>query len=304
MSYFKPRAIDFLKKALGEEGFESLEKFEIFKKKTNTVVDPEEIKIALQIVPKTILSLLQSELSQMKENEGKRVKLPVEPEATLDITKHSNDVYSGDIVQSGKIVTTFKNRTLPSVGLVIMTSFELYDLNDLDRINLDLKSDKALNIEKEIEKAIDERFKIQDLVSKLVDKKISERDAIEEVVKMKMSKLIFENSANAEGHLKEKVKKSQLKLKEFLNKTNSKKAKIHNIKIEKSEKVTCPDCGKKIFDQSGFSGCVCFGPDMNKKIFLTKAENGVKISFSNSWDPENIEMLLQIIREKRNRGGA
>lgn len=95
--------------------------------------------------------------------------------------------------------------------------------------------------------------------------------------------------------------KKKLKLKDFLDKKTKKKNASYEIKIEKSESVNCPDCGNKIFDESGFSGCVCFGLDMNKKIHIKKNENGIKMSFSKHWDPENIEMLLATLKELKNR---
>jgi len=298
MSY-TPKAIEFLTKALGKDGFEELNKVELYKKKTNTVLDPEEIKIALQIVPRTILSLLQNELGSMKENEGKKVKIPVEPEAYLDVTKFANDVYSGEIQQEGKIIGSFRYRSLPGVGLVIMSAFELYDVNDFDRMgkpSFDLDLQMVQNI-------IDERLKVRDLVSKVVDQKLSERQAVEEMVKMKLSQMWRESKENKK-EIEEKVEmqKKPLKLKQFLERKDRKKdLPFYEIKIEKSENVTCPDCGKKIFDDSGFSGCICFGPDRNKKIHIRKNEEGVALSFSKTWDPENIEMLIEVLRERSNR---
>jgi hypothetical protein len=313
---YKPQAITFLKKTLGEDGFEELNKIELYKKKTNTVLDHEEIKTALQIVPRTILSFLQKELGEMKENEGKEIKIPVEPEAFLNVTKYANDVYSGEIRQKGEIVSSFKHRSLPGVGLVIMSAFELYDIDDLNRIGSQSSSD-ILNIER-VQDIIDEKLRLRDLVSKVVDEKLSQRQAIEELVKMRLSQMLFESSNNLEkpdnveeqeNKKEEKkqekelaMKKKPLKLKQFLEKKAAKKTNpFYEIKIEKNESVTCPDCGNKIFDDSGFSGCICFGPDRNKKIHIRKNESGIKLSFSRQWDPENIEMLLEVLRERKNR---
>jgi hypothetical protein len=316
MSY-KPQAIIFLKKTLGEDGFEELNKIELYKKKTNTVLDHEEIKTALQIVPRTILSFLQKELGEMKENEGKEIKIPVEPEAFLSVTKYANDVYSGEIRQKGEVVSSFKYRSLPGVGLVIMSAFELYDIDDLNRMGSQPSSD-IVNIER-VQEIIDERLRLRDLVSKVVDEKLSQRQAIEELVRMRLSQMLLESLSNLEKpnnveeqeNKKDEEKKQEkepamakkpLKLKQFLEKKAAKKSgPSYEIKIEKNESVTCPDCGNKIFDESGFSGCICFGPDRNKKIHIRKSENGVKLSFSRQWDPENIEMLLEVLRERKNR---
>jgi hypothetical protein len=319
---YKPQAIIFLKKTLGEDGFEELNKVELYKKKTNTVLDHEEIKTALQIVPRTILSFLQKELGEMKENEGKEIKIPVEPEAFLSVTKFANDVYSGEIRQKGEIVSSFKYRSLPGVGLVIMSAFELYDIDDLNRMGKQSFSD-SLDV-KRIQDIIDEKLRMRDLISKVVEEKLSQRQAIEELVKMRLSQMLLESSSfsdkknDLEEEEKEKEKEKEeeakkekelkmekklSKLKQFLERKAAKKSKpSYEIRIEKSESVICPDCGNKIFDEkSGFSGCVCFGPDRNKKIHIKKSENGIKLSFSKQWDPENIEMLLEVLRERRNR---
>jgi hypothetical protein len=330
---YKPQAIIFLKKTLGEDGFEELNKVELYKKKTNTVLDHEEIKTALQIVPRTILSFLQKELGEMKENEGKEIKIPVEPEAFLSVTKFANDVYSGEIRQKGEIVSSFKYRSLPGVGLVIMSAFELYDIDDLNRMGKQSFSD-SLDV-KRIQDIIDEKLRMRDLISKVVEEKLSQRQAIEELVKMRLSQMLLESSSfsdknnDLEEEEKEKeekekeekekeekekeekeekekelkMEKKPSKLKQFLERKAAKKSKpSYEIRIEKSESVICPDCGNKIFDEkSGFSGCVCFGPDRNKKIHIKKSENGIKLSFSKQWDPENIEMLLEVLRERRNR---
>ena len=48
-----------------------------------------------------------------------------------------------------------------------------------------------------------------------------------------------------------------------------------------------------------FAGCICYGDDMDKKIYMSKSEKGVKVRFGKGWDPENIEMLLEVLRSKR-----
>jgi hypothetical protein len=68
--------------------------------------------------------------------------------------------------------------------------------------------------------------------------------------------------------------------------------------MTKGEIISCPDCGKEIFSKTGFSGCICYGSDMNKKVFLKKTDNGIKVSFPKSWDIENVEMLLEVLQRK------
>src|SRR5208282_6851328 len=116
----------FLKHTLGEDFLESLTKTELWKPGTKSTTDHEEIRTALQIVPRTVMALLIRELSTMEVGQNKAIPLFVASNATLNVTKHERDVYSGDIVCTGKKVTEFKFRSLPGVGLVIMSTFELY----------------------------------------------------------------------------------------------------------------------------------------------------------------------------------
>jgi hypothetical protein len=305
---YKPKALEFLKNVLGEEGFEELHKVEIFKRKSNVTLDPEEIRTALQIVPRTVLSFLQKELTPMKDGEGKKIKIPVEQDAYLQITKLENDVYSGEIQESGKVISNFKYRSLPGVGLVIMSALELYDVNNLDymgKINFDVDFQRIQNL-------IDERLKLKSLASNIIAKQMPVGKAVEEMIKTRLTQILSEGKKKNELDKSEqkdvestlmKSEKKPLKLKEFLNKKEKKKTSspFYEIKIEKNENVTCPDCGKKIFGDSGFSGCICFGPDRNKKIHIRKNEDGVALSFSKTWDKENIEMLLEVLRERENR---
>lgn len=69
--------------------------------------------------------------------------------------------------------------------------------------------------------------------------------------------------------------------------------------MAKSETVNCPDCGQTIFGQTGgYSGCICYGQDQHRKIWLKKTEDGVQIRFSKGWDPDNISQLLETLRKK------
>ena len=103
-----------------------------------------------------------------------------------------------------------------------------------------------------------------------------------------------------EGVSTEPLTKGTEKLHEFIQQRKEKvKKNEFSIQLAKGEQVTCPDCGKHIFSNGAFSGCICLGDDMDKKIFITKAESGVKIRFGKGWDQENIELLLELLRRKR-----
>lgn len=310
----------FLKKALGEDFFQSLEKFELWKQGTKTVIDHEEIKTALKIVPRTLMSFLISHLQPMKIGDTKEIRIPLEHgQPLLRVTKHEKDVYSGEIEDSvgesaEKKVAEFKYRSIPGVGLVVMSAFELYSVEDLDKAPQHEIADGTLEM---VQKLIDERLALHDLIGKVVDKRLAERDAVQQLVLAKLSDKISEDrpkdrpkeleSAIEKDRPKEsapEMKKSEKQkgspLKGFLeNRSNKLKKKEYSIELVKGENVSCPDCGQNIFDGKAFSGCVCFGDDMDKKVYLAKSENGFKVRFGKGWDEENIEMLLEVLRRKR-----
>lgn len=284
----------FLKKALGDEGFEALNKIEMVKESTQTVVDHQEVATALQIVPRTMLSFLQRELSAMPEKTNKTIELPVHPVAKMDITKFANDVYSGEIYRDGKILAKFKYRTIPGVGLVIMTTFELYDREDIQKI----QPESNPNQTQDIQRIIDERLGLQSMVRQIVDQKMMEKEAIQFMINAKLTQLIHESSKKDEP-----TTEKPTKLKDFLSKVKNKTLNKNEftVKIDTLEKTSCPDCGKSLFKGNSFSGCLCLGDDRDSKISIKKTENGVKLTFPRSFDPENIQSLLEILK-KKNRG--
>lgn len=323
----------FLKKTLGQDFLESLEKFELWKPGTKSVVDPEEIKTALKIVPRTIMSLLIRELVPMAIGENKDITLPVSPEAILHVTKHERDVLSGEITQENKRVTEFKFRSIPGVGLVIMSAFELYDVDQLTKPASE--SPEIQDVGRQIQAKIDERLALHDLVNKVVDKKIAEKDAIQQLILAKLTQELEEKkeqkkkiadlaqvakdsapmeeeyfrgmangieviNATVNDHEPDFVgPKKGSPLKDFLEARKKKKSPEHIFQLTKGEIVNCPDCGKDLFDGNVFSGCVCLGDDRDKKVYIKKSEDGFKIRFGKSWDPENIELLLEVLRRKR-----
>jgi len=306
----------FLKKTLGEDFFESLAKFELWKPGTRTTVDHEEIKTALMIVPRTIMALVIRELSPMQIGETKEFGLPIEgsQNAMVRLTKHERDVYSGEVLEDNKLVVDFKYRSIPGVGLIIMSAFELYDTEQLTKDN---KQAPPEDVNQKIQHMIDERMALHSMVSRVVDKKLQERDAIKQLILEKISQALpvkeemkeepkqeekpveMVHPALAEVHMAKSVKKES-PLKNFLeHKKNKLKPTEFSIEMAKGEHVDCPDCKKNIFDGTVFSGCVCLGDDMDKKIYIKKTEEGMKIRFGRGWDPENIEMLLEVLRSKR-----
>lgn len=326
----------FLKKTLGEDFFESLEKVELWKPGTRTTIDHEEIKTALQIVPRTVMAMLIRELGPMSLGETKEVELFVGAQAKMRVTKHERDVYSGEIEQDNKVIVDFKYRSLPGIGLVILSAFELYDTEKLqDKQPSALAEDSS----EKIQKIIDERLALHDLVNKVVDRKLMQKEAVNQLLLMRLTQELedskkkskdiaqlaqlskesapmdneyFRGMANGmavadavvnkkEPEFVEAPKKSKgSPLKSFLESREQKlKKNEFSVQLAKGENVNCPDCGKNIFDGQLFSGCVCLGDDMEKRVFIKKTEDGIKVRFSKGWDQENIEMLLEVLRRKR-----
>lgn len=318
----------FIKKTLGEDFLESLQKFELWKPGTRTTIDHEELKTALQIVPRIIMSFLIKELAPLEIGENKRVSIPVKEAATLNATKLERDVYSGNVEQDGKVLVDFKYRSIPGIGLIIMSAFELYDINNLHgNVNVEHSDTEKL------QQLIDERLHLHDLIGKVIDKKLMEREAIGKLVLSKLTDIMQEKEKKEQAIVEltkiqeettpqtdeyfrgmtnglkvaESVvtgkdpefvppQKGSEKLKKFLHKRKNNRE--FAVQLTKSQVVNCPDCGKDIFKDMIFSGCICLGSDMDKKLFIKKTEDGIKVRFGKNWDQENIEMLLEILRRR------
>lgn len=306
----------FLNKTLGEDFFESLAKFELWKPGTRTTIDHEEIKTALMIVPRTVMALLIRQLTPMNIGETKEFGLQISKYKTamVRLTKHERDVYSGEVLENNKRVVDFKYRSIPGVGLIIMSAFELYDTSKL--MKNDEESEKeasdiaAQDLTLKVQHLIDERLALHDLIGKVVEKKMEQRDAIKQLIMAKISETLPKaekpkdldpESFMPEIHKSEPIStKKESPLKGFLDqKKNKIKPSEFDINMSKGEHVHCPDCLKNIFDGEVFSGCVCLGDDREKKVYIKKTEEGVKIRFGRGWDHENIEMLLEVLRSKR-----
>jgi hypothetical protein len=300
------KAAYFLKKTLGEDFDSSLQKFELYKPSTRTVVDHEELRTALQIVPRTIMSMLIRELTPMGVGDTKDIMLPVESGATLSVTKAAHDVYNGKIAHDSNNIDTsrkpldFQYRAIPGIGLIIMSEFELYDVDQLTENHPNVTKDMS----HAVQRMVDERMNLHSLVNKVVDKKMMERDALQQLVLAKlthvMEKPIDLGMPKEESKLEEPAKKSEDQpkykgspLKRFLDERKKKKPKEFHVQMMKGETVNCPDCGNNIFDGAAFSGCVCLGDP--GKVYVRKTEEGIKIRFGKGWDAENIEMLLETL---------
>lgn len=307
----KKNAEIFLSKALGDDFLESLgtslSKSDVYKQGTRTVTDTNDLFQGLQIVPRALLSLLIRELSPMQIGDTKEIKIPGKEDTTVITTKHERDSYSGQVLQNNVKINDFLHRSVPGLGLVLMTMLELYDMDNL----IEPISAPAID-ESEINRIIDERLNLHSLVNKVVDGKMMQRDAVQHLLMSKLNELSQEHKKISEEH-KEMVKpkeeskpiviqlapKKTRPLSDFVeNRKKKLNKKEFSIEMKKGESFDCPDCGNLIFNESGFSSCICFG-DVGK-VYLKKSEDGFKVSFSKSWDADNIEMLLEVLRGKKN----
>jgi hypothetical protein len=301
----------FLKKTLGDDFLESLQKFDLWKPDTKSVTDHNELFQGLKIVPKVLLSFLIKELTPMNIDETKEIKLPVASDSLMRVTKHGPDVYSGEIIDNNKKLTEFKFRPIPGVGLVVLSAYELYSMDDLDKESITTPSQEV-----NINKLIDDRMHLHSLINQVVDGKLMHRDAIQQLLMAKLNQMGTEHKEILKDHkeIMAEPKKEEPKasvvinieapkklrpLSEFVESRKKKLAKKEFVvEMVKSETVDCPDCGQTIFGDSGISACLCYGNDMGRKVYMKKSEDGIKLSFPKSWSAENIEMLLEALRRK------
>jgi len=290
---------EFLTKALGEDFLESLAKSDLWKPGTKTVTELEDIQIGLQVVPRTVMSFLISHLTPMQVGEHKEIQFPMAHSAVIHVDKHEKDTYSGEIFQENKKITEFKFRSIPGVGLVVMSAFELYELQDI-------KPEKSCDSDlgAKVQALIDERLAFRDMVNKVIDQKISEREAITALFMKKLNNSIEQPQLDKkeESVTNIQLPKTGVQLKEkgsplrgFLNRKKNKKE--FSVQILKGETASCPDCRTDIFDGKSINTCICFGDP--GKVYLKKTEDGIKVRFGSGWDVDNINLLLEVLRSKR-----
>jgi hypothetical protein len=308
----KKNAEVFLKKTLGEDFLESLGKSEIFQPNSKAALDTSDLFQGLQIVPRALLNLLVQELSPMQTDDNKEVKIPGKEDTTVMVTRHGRDDFSGQVIQNNVKIYDFLHRSIPGLGLVLLSVLELYNIDEL--------TEKAPEPSKEIEinRIIDERMSLHSLVNKVVDGKMMHRDAVQQLFMAKLNQLQSEHKQSVEDRKEIVAPKptpedepahvavitlapKKRPLSEFVESRKKKLAKKEfSIEMAKSETRNCPDCNGEIFNGSGISSCMCYGSDMGKKVFLKKTEDGIKVSFPASWSAENIQMLLEVLRDKEN----
>lgn len=310
----------YLNKILDEGFLQSLAKSaDLYKIGSNSVLDPDEIRIGLKVVPRAVMSLLINALTPMPINSSIEFQLPFGKNARINANKNAADDYTGSVYDNNKLVYDFKNRSIPGLGIILLSTFELYELEELkEQIKPTYEADSK------VQKLIDERMELHYLVSKVVENKISEREALHRLMMEKlneaMTKEFDKPKADRYGSestvveapkkkldfkpedmaKKESTPEKGSPLKNFIDR-KKKKAKEYRVEIAKSETINCPDCNQTIFGQGSFSCCLCYGQDQYKKIWMKKSDESIQIRFSRDWDQENIQMLLETLRKQNGK---
>ena len=283
---------DLIKSMLGDDFFEVLKKSDVYKMHSKVATGLDEIATGLRIVPRAVMSFLISSLSHLENEDNKNLELPFAPGSFLQVTKKDSDVFSGYIYSRGKKTNEFVNRSIPGIGLVLMTTFELYDTEQLKETKE--KEKEVFDISK-LQDVIDDRLKLHSLICRVVDQKIAQRDAVEILVKEKLAQALSEqHKEHEEEHEEVKYDKAE-KLKDFLA---DRKKRQEEAYIEKSESINCPDCGSDLYKGGkSLTLCICYGEDWNKDIKIQKSEKNIKMKFPKSMDSENIDMLLKTLKQ-------
>lgn len=298
----KSKDAKIVKSILGEDIFEELKKSAIYKPETKTALQPEEIRIALEIVPRSVLSFLFANLKHKQDNEVVDIDFPWAVGAKIHINKLGADNYSGEITRDGKRIYEFQHRSIPSIGLVLLSLFELYDLDLLNEIKQKPAQPETQTRLDKLQDIIDNRLMLHNLIKDVVDKRISEREAIGRMIKEKISEHISNSISEEPIEPKEEEpvennKKS--KLREFLESREKKRQ--ESVEMDKSEDVKCPDCKTVIHkkESNEIVPCICFGEHARKPIKITKNADGkINIKFPKSFDIDNVEMLLDAVKKQ------
>jgi hypothetical protein len=305
-----------LKNILDDEFLGTLAKSaDLYKIGTNSVLDPEEIRIGLKVVPRAVMAMLVSELIPMEINSYKDIQLPFGKVAFIRVNKNAPDDFTGSVYSDNKLVYDFKNRSIPGLGIILLSTFELYDMEELNKPH---KHEE--DIDRKVQKLIDERMELHSLVNRVVEDKMAQREAVHKIMMNKLNEAMKAPVLPAINHAKMaepaivvpkaiEIKPEDITKKEAAPKKGSplkafieRKKKPKEYLVQKCETTDCSDCGQTIFGSGGYSGCICYGENQNSKLFLNKNEKGeLSIRFSRNWSPENIEMLLDALRKNNGK---
>jgi hypothetical protein len=176
-----------IKSILGQDFFEELKKSDVLKIHSNVATSVDEMAIGLKIVPRTVMSFLMSNLTHLPVGGNVNVSLPFTSNAYLQVTKMDRDNYTGHIYAAGKKVNEFANRSIPGLGLVLMTTFELYNLDSTS----DFKQKEEENFDtKKLQELIDQRLLLHNLANKVIKEQMMPKEAINTIIKEKISQAL------------------------------------------------------------------------------------------------------------------
>jgi hypothetical protein len=282
----------FINVCLGDDFLQDMKKVELYKPNSNVTIDTKDVWIAYQIVPRTILSWLINNLKPLKVGDIFNADIPG-VDGRLELTKVDRDVYSGQIYgnSDNKKLYELKYRSLPTIGLCILSTFELYEIQNTDRNSEITPDDSKVS---HLQKSIDERLQLRFLVGQVIDQKISEKEAME---KLFIAKIAHHYSSVSHHEVDESNHDKKVKLLDFLETRKNR----HEVQIEKKEDMDCLSCGGQIYKSgdSSIKCCVCYGESFGKEIKFVKNEQGIKFKFPKGFSAENIELILDTIKNKR-----
>jgi hypothetical protein len=275
----------FLKTMLGKDFFEVLKKSDVYKHGTKTVSSVEEISAGLKIVPRVVMSFLVSNLYGMKPADNKDLELPFAEKHKLHVVKHEQDVFSGYIYAEGKKINEFQNRTIPGIGLVLMTVFELYHLDESTK-QIRNEEKEYFEIEK-LKKLIDERLKLHSMVQQIVDQKLAQKELARMLIAQKIAHAIQVPTVPES--------KSE-KLKRFLEERKNKQS----FSVASDTEIFCHDCGEHLNkNEKNLSLCICYGEDWGLNLKINKSEKFNNVMFTEKINPENKLLLIQTLKKYR-----
>jgi hypothetical protein len=290
------KRLNFINACLGDDFLQDMKKAELYKPNSNVTVDPKDAWIAYQIVPRTILSWLINNLKPLNVGQNFKSDIPG-VDGRLELTKVDRDVYSGQIYGSSdnKKLYELQYRSLPAIGLCILTTFELYENPSLtpEAVQAPIAVPEESEVFK-LQKLIEERLQLRFLVGQVVEQKLNEKEAME---KFFMAKIAHHYTPFTSHEIEDDSQSKKVKLLQFLESRKNR----HEVQIEKKEDMDCNSCGSQIYKSgdSSIKCCVCYGESFNKEIKFAKNESGIKFKFPKGFSAENIELILDTIKNKR-----
>jgi hypothetical protein len=155
---------------------------DLYKIGSNTILDPEEIRIGLKVVPRAVMSMLISELVPMEINCHRDIKLPFGKSAYIAVNKNAADDFTGSVYDNNKLVYDFRNRSIPGLGIILLSTFELYDMEELSKPNKQTE-----DTDKKIQNLIDQRMELHSLVARVVEDKLAQREVLHKLMMNKLT---------------------------------------------------------------------------------------------------------------------